>query len=229
MEGRNVIVLEIHLDEGLPVVVARLDLDPIEHVAREVEVAGCAHALQVACNVALALEQQAVPVLQGRVGELHARLVLEQRRAHQATLEIVRPAMDGTDDVGGVAPAVEHDRLPVAADVRQQFDAVGAAHQNLRIVAPGEGVIVAYVGHHQFVTHIGRPAVEQHLLFESVHCGIAIPGNRELRGRRPQPVRSGEVRHQPVLFVNRQPNNQYKWRITPPPNRFAKSAIYENS
>src|SRR5439155_12079795 len=97
---------------------ALLDLDPVEHVTREVEVGGDAQAREIAFDVALALEQQAVPALQGRVVKFYARLVLEQRRTHQPALEIVRPAMDRADDVRRVAPAFEHDRLPVTADIR---------------------------------------------------------------------------------------------------------------
>ena len=68
MEGLDVVVLEIDLDERLPVVVALVDLDAVEHVAREVEVAATPSAAQIGRDVARAVEQQAVPVLQRRAG-----------------------------------------------------------------------------------------------------------------------------------------------------------------
>ena len=39
MEGHDVVVLEVHLDEGLPVVVAVVHLDVVEHVAGKIEIA----------------------------------------------------------------------------------------------------------------------------------------------------------------------------------------------
>jgi hypothetical protein len=38
VEGADVVVLQIDLDEGLPVVVALVQFDAVEHVAGEVEV-----------------------------------------------------------------------------------------------------------------------------------------------------------------------------------------------
>ena len=38
MERADVIVLEVDFDEGFPVVIAIVDLDPVQHVARKIEV-----------------------------------------------------------------------------------------------------------------------------------------------------------------------------------------------
>ena len=63
MKRLDVVVLEIDFDECLPVVVALLDFDPIEHIARKIEVRGGAHVGQVAPDVANAVEEQPVPAL----------------------------------------------------------------------------------------------------------------------------------------------------------------------
>ena len=69
MERLDVVVLEVDLDEGLPVVVAFVDFDPVEHVVREVE--RCSgEPGEVATDVALAVEQEAVPVRQRRAAQM---------------------------------------------------------------------------------------------------------------------------------------------------------------
>ena len=88
-----------------------------------------------AAHVARPVEQEAVPVLDRRAAEVQAGLVGEVRRAQQLALEVVGPAMDGADDVPRIAAALEHDRLPMAADVREQLDPFGVAHERLRVVA----------------------------------------------------------------------------------------------
>src|SRR5439155_20048589 len=62
MKRSNVIVLEIHLDERLPVVVALVDLHPIQHVAVLVQRRGNPDALEITSNVALPIEKQSVPM-----------------------------------------------------------------------------------------------------------------------------------------------------------------------
>ena len=61
---RNVVILEIDLDEGLPVVVALVHLDVVELVAGEIELIGDIHAGQVDIGRARPLELQTVPVFQ---------------------------------------------------------------------------------------------------------------------------------------------------------------------
>ncbi len=51
MEGADVVVLEVDLDEGLPVVVALVQLDAVERVAAEVEVGARAQAGHVGRHV----------------------------------------------------------------------------------------------------------------------------------------------------------------------------------
>ncbi len=198
VERHDVVVLEVDLDEGLPVVVALVDLDAVQHVVGEVEVAH-AEAREVRADVALAVEQQSVPVLQRALAEVEARLVGEMRRPEELALEVVGPAMDRADDVLRVAAALEHDRLPVPADVRQELDAAGVADERLRVVAPLEDVIVAGVRHHELVPDVTRRAGQQEALLGFVDCGIAVPGHRKLRRGGTQTVRRGEVRHQPAL------------------------------
>ena len=65
VEGADVVVLQVDLDEGLPVVVALVQLDPVEGVAGEIKVGSRAHAGQVGGDVAtVVLEQQAIPLAQ---------------------------------------------------------------------------------------------------------------------------------------------------------------------
>jgi hypothetical protein len=59
--------------------------------------------------------------------------------------------MDRANDVPRVALAIEHDRLPMAADVREELDPFGVAHESLRIVARRQHKVVAGFGHHQLV------------------------------------------------------------------------------
>ncbi|MCY1535279.1 hypothetical protein D9M68_706760 [compost metagenome] len=62
MEGPDVVVLQIDLDEGLPVVVALVQFDVVQHHALEIERRARAHVRQVGLDVAaVVLEQQAVP------------------------------------------------------------------------------------------------------------------------------------------------------------------------
>jgi hypothetical protein len=65
VERLDVVVLQIDLDEGLPVVVALVDFDVVEHVAGEIQVLGDGQVVQLGHDVvAVLLEQQAVPALQ---------------------------------------------------------------------------------------------------------------------------------------------------------------------
>ena len=52
MERADVVVLEVDLDEGLPVVVALVQHDAVEHVAGEVEVGARAEPRQLGGDVA---------------------------------------------------------------------------------------------------------------------------------------------------------------------------------
>src|SRR4029077_12963535 len=79
VKWRDVVVLEIHLDERFPVVVALVDLDAVEHVAGEVEGQDI-ESREVTVDIARAVEEEAVPVLDRRAVEVGARLFWEIRR-----------------------------------------------------------------------------------------------------------------------------------------------------
>ena len=152
-------------------------------------------------------------------------------------LQIVRPAMDRAHDVARVAAAVEHQRLPVPADVGQQLDAARVADEHLRVAARGEHLEVADVRHHELVPDVAGRAREQQPLLGFEHAGIAIPGDRELRRGLTQMTGRGEVRHRPTLSSQirllatnptQQPGTltalQLRASLKAAPDRFAKSA-----
>jgi hypothetical protein len=79
-----VVVLQVDLDEGLPVVVDLVQLGAVVHVAGEIEVAPGAQLRQRAADVeAVVLEHQPVPGLQAVVLQVQAGIGGEVRRAHQ--------------------------------------------------------------------------------------------------------------------------------------------------
>ena len=206
MERADVIVLEIDLDERLPVVGAVVQLDPVEHVAGEVERLSGQPA-EVLRDVALPVEQQAVPALHRCAGEARARLLGELRRAEQLTLEVVGPTVHRTDDVRRAAAALQHHRLPVTADVGQELDSVGTADQRLRVVTPDERVVVAGLRHHQLVPDVTRRARKQRAHLGLENGRVAVPRCGELKGgARRLPLDGfgafgrGEIRHDAVPF-----------------------------
>ena len=76
VERADVVILQIDLDEGLPVVVAGVQLHMVEHHAVEAERGARAHAGQVGFDVAaVVLEQQAVPLAQTVVVQVQAGVV----------------------------------------------------------------------------------------------------------------------------------------------------------
>ena len=232
VERPDVVVLEVDLDEGLPVVVALVHLDPVEDVAREVELARGQRA-EVRGDVARAVEQQAVPALELGAREVGARLVGEVRRAEELALEVVGPAVDRADDVLRAAAALQHDRLPVPADVGQQLEARRVADEHLRVVADGQRVVVAGLGDHQLVADVAGRAGEQvpHLRVE--HAGIAVPGHRELGRGAPKMRGRCQVRHGNTVLSRKinQPNPTTRdacgANLRATPDRFAKSAILQ--
>ena len=67
----------------------------------------------------------------------------------------------------------------MAADVRDELDAVGVAHEGLRVVARLERAIVADVRRHQLVSDVGGRAREQQALLGGVDT-------RDRNTRRPE-------------------------------------------
>ena len=116
------------------------------------------------------------------------------RRAEQFAVEAVRPAVHRTDDARpGVAAALEYDRLAMAADVADEFDAVLIVHQRVGIAVPLERVIVAAVRRHQRVAAVTRATFEQQLLLERINLRIEVPVNGKLRGGVAERAQAGEV------------------------------------
>ena len=103
MERHDVVVLEVDLDEGLPVVIALVDLDAIEHVAGEIEVARALSSARSRRDVARPSNSRPFQLCSGVRPQVEARLVGEMRRAEQLALQVVGPAVDRADDVPRVA------------------------------------------------------------------------------------------------------------------------------
>jgi hypothetical protein len=99
MEGHDVVVLEVDLDEGLPVDGVLVDAGAVIVVAGEVEVALQRGAREIDRDIAAAVEQQPVPVLERRLREVEAGVPREVRCAEQLARRVVRPAVQRADDV----------------------------------------------------------------------------------------------------------------------------------
>ena len=102
-------------------------------------------------------------------------------RSQQCTLQIICPAMYGANDISAFAAALEQQRLPMAANVGQQFDAACVAHQHFGIIHPFRHIIVAYVRNHHFMADIAGTRSNKKRFSKSRICGIEIPLNRQLR------------------------------------------------
>jgi hypothetical protein len=95
--------------------------------------------------------------------------------------------VQGTDNVAAsaafllglqIATTIQHDRLAVAADIRDEFHpTLGIAHQGAAFGLVGQGVIVARVWHSQLVTHITRALPEERVQFALKQRLIEISGN----------------------------------------------------
>ena len=176
MEGADVVVLQIDLDEGLPVVVAGVQLHVVERVTREGQLAGHPHARQVGRDVApVVLEQEAVPLAQRVVVQVQRGVAGEVRRAQQLAAGRIRPAVDGAHDVAArvalalalqVAAPAQHQGLAVAAAVGDELDlALGVADQRAPVGLLRQGEVVARLGHRQRVADVARTGIEEQLLF----------------------------------------------------------------
>ena len=186
VEGADVVVLQIHLDEGFPVVVAVVHLHPVQRITAEVQRLARAHVGQVGGDVAaVVFKQQAVPGTQRVVFEVQARVLGKVRRAQQLAAGGVSPAVHRTHDVargaggivGGVqvAAPLEHHGLAVPAYIRDQLHPLGGAHQGPALALLGQGRIVAQLGHAQFVPHIAGPALKdgRHLALKQRRVKVA--------------------------------------------------------
>jgi hypothetical protein len=171
MKRVDVIELEVYLEERLPVARHMVDHHPVEHVVRKIEIGRDRQVGKIRARVALAFEEQAVPLAQWRRVQLHARILGKLRRTEQISMQIVGPAMQRADDILRVAVPFQQDRLAMPADVREQLDAGFVAHQHLRIVESRKHAIVADMGHHALVTDVPRACFEHELLLFSKIAG----------------------------------------------------------
>ena len=204
MERFDVVVLEIDLDEGLPVLLVLGDLHMIEAIAGEVEFPGQRQRREIARYIAFAVEQQALPALQRRTTEIEAGVVREVWCAKQLAVHVVSPAMQRADDVTGIAATFQHDSLPMPADVGQELYAVGIAHQQLAVILPGKAVIVARLGHHQLVPDIARTAIEKQLLLQFEHLLVKVPADGQLRCTGLEPSGAGQIGHTGGFLLGRE-------------------------
>ena len=162
--GPDVVVLQVDLDEGLPVVVALVHLHLIEHVAAEVEI-GARRRMRAsrAAHVApVVLEDQAVPVVQRVVVQVQAGVGREVRCADQLAVQVVGPAVQRADDVVARLP---RPRSITAWRWRQTLDisshAVRRAHQRAAFAFLRQGVVVARLrAPHSSWPSIARPGLE---------------------------------------------------------------------
>ena len=182
VKGRDVVILKIDLDEGLPVVVALVHLDMVELVAGEIELIGHVHAGQVGIRRARPLEEQAVPVFELRLVQVQARILRKMRGADQLPAGVVGPAVDRADDVAlQLAGALQHDRLTVAADVGHLPETLAAAvEQQLAVVTPLQRTIIHCFGHHQLMSDITGTGIEDQLFLQFEDLLVEIPVNRQL-------------------------------------------------
>ncbi|MNK93014.1 hypothetical protein D3C87_1131570 [compost metagenome] len=192
VEGADVIVVVVDLDEGLPVAVATVHFHVVEYVVAKIEFRPVEQAAQVVGGIARALEQEAIHVLERKALQVPAWFFRKLRCADQLAAAVVGPAMERADDVAAalaqVALAVagsragsvlaEHERLPMPADVRDQFHAMVGAHQDARVVFMAQRAPVALVGDHAVVADIGRAAPEYAFHFHRKHIVIAITCHR---------------------------------------------------
>ncbi len=186
MERADVVVLEIDLDERLPVVVALVHVHLVEDVAAEIELGARAELRKVGGDVAaVVLEHEAVPAARLVAVQVQAGILREVRRAQQPAVEAVRPAVQRADDVGRrLAAALQHHGLAMAADVGQQLDAaIGRAHEHAALAFLRQRVVVADFGDRQLVREVARSVLEDEFLFAAEQILVEIGGNGKLRAR----------------------------------------------
>jgi hypothetical protein len=100
MEGLDVIVLEVNLDEGFPVVVALVHLNVIEFEAREVKGGARAHAGQIGGHIAaIAFKEQAIPFLEWVVLKVQARVLGKVWGTQQVARRCISPTVKWANNV----------------------------------------------------------------------------------------------------------------------------------
>ena len=110
------------------------------------------------------------------------------RRTNQLAGDVVSPAVQRADDVA-VSPvaqraaALQQEGLPVPADIGDQLNARGIAHQRPALAFVGQRVIVTQLGHRQLMAQVARAFGKQLLLLAGVQTGVKIAGDGQLAGR----------------------------------------------
>ena len=82
------------------------------------------------------------------------------RRADQFTLQVIGPAVQRANNIGGVAAPAQHLGLAVTANIGDQLQTLGVTHQHPAIVLPWQGGVVAFIRHHQRVAGVARALFE---------------------------------------------------------------------
>jgi len=83
--------------------------------------------------------------------------------------------MKWAHDVLGVSAPLQHDGLTMATNVGQQGHRVTIIHQNLSMIAPRQGKIIACTDHHEFVTHILGGFQKQTFSLHRFEGGVGVP------------------------------------------------------
>lgn len=117
------------------------------------------------------------------------------RRSEQLAFQVVGPAVQGTDDLAGIAAAVEHDGLPVAADIGKELEPLFAPHEKAALLLGRERVVVPGFRDHEFMANVTRSLFEQDLDFALIQRWIEIRRNRKLGCRALQMIPTPEIRH----------------------------------
>ena len=214
VEGRNVIILKIDLDEGLPVVIAGVHLDVVEDIVGKVEFRPRKQVPDIPLCIARPFKEQAVAVLELEPLQIKAGLFVDLGCPEQFSGVVVCPAMQRADDVapavaqvavrvdvaGDVAGlAAQHDGLAVATDVGEQLDAVIAAKENAPAAFGRQGAPVAWLGDEFFVPDINGGVPENTRLlacqqrFVKIGCDWKL-GTRRRNMRHPTNVGHDSLR-----------------------------------
>jgi hypothetical protein len=189
VERANVVVLQIDLDEGLPVVVALVQLHLVQHKARKIQLSARPHTGQIGLDVAaVVFKQQTVPFFERVVVQVQARVVREVRRAQQGTgwlrtAGAVGPAVQGAHNVAcrrarmrhvHRAAPLQHHGLAMAADIGDQLYPLRRVHQGAPVTLVRQGRVITWLGHAQPMADITRAGLEQGLQFALVQRVVKV-------------------------------------------------------
>ena len=110
----------------------------------------------------------------------HARVFREMRRAEQAALHVVGPAVQRAHDVLGVAAALEHDGLAVSTDIREQFGAGLVADEHPAMILMRQCGVMTDLGHHGSMADITWTILEAGFKLLTINLNVKIGVNRKL-------------------------------------------------